>query len=136
MNRLFADTFFFAFLNADDSAHREASAFYNAFDGQLVTTEWILTELADGLSGIPDRQAFIDFHRALRNDPTVTIVLSSNELFAAGVEFYAARPDKEWSLTDCISILVMQEMGLTEALTADHHFEQAGFEARLRRDVP
>ena len=50
MNRLFADTFFFfAFLNADDSAHREASTFYDAFDGQLLTTEWILTELADGL---------------------------------------------------------------------------------------
>ena len=50
MNRLFVDTFFFfAFLNADDSAHREASTFYDAFDGQLVTTEWILTELADGL---------------------------------------------------------------------------------------
>ena len=132
MNRLFADTFFFfAFLNADDSAHREASAFYNAFDGQLVTTEWILTELADGLSGIPDRQAFIDFHRALRNDPTVTIVLSSNELFAAGVELYTTRPDKEWSLTDCISFVVMEREGLTDALTGDRHFEQAGFKALL-----
>jgi predicted nucleic acid-binding protein len=79
MNRLFADTFFlFAFLNADDSAHREASTFYDAFDGQLVTTEWVLTELADGLSGISSRQAFVDFHRALRSDPTVTIIPSSN----------------------------------------------------------
>ena len=67
MNRLFADTFFFfAFLNADDSARREASTFYDAFDGQLVTTEWVLTELADGLSGISDRQVFVDFHRAPR----------------------------------------------------------------------
>jgi predicted nucleic acid-binding protein len=67
MNRLFADTFFFfAFLNADDTAHREASTFYDAFDGQLVTTEWILTELADGLSGISDRQVFIDFHRTAK----------------------------------------------------------------------
>ena len=133
MNRLFADTFFFfAFLNADDSAHREASTFYDAFDGQLLTTEWILTELADGLSGISDRQVFIDFQRALRNDPTVTIIPSSNELFAAGVELYATRPDKEWSLTDCISFVVMQGEGLTEALTGDHHFEQAGFVALLK----
>jgi predicted nucleic acid-binding protein len=81
----FADTFFFfAFLSADDSAHREASTFYDAFDGQLVTTEWVLTELADGLSGLSDRQAFIDFHLALRNDPTVKIIPSSTELFAAG----------------------------------------------------
>jgi predicted nucleic acid-binding protein len=132
MNRLFADTFFFfAFLNADDSAHREASTFYDAFDGQLVTTEWILTEVADGLSGVSDRQVFIDFHRALRNDSTVKIVPSSSELFAAGVELYATRPDKEWSLTDCISFVVMERETLTDALTGDRHFEQAGFKALL-----
>ncbi len=132
MNRLFADTFFFfAFLNADDSAHREASTFYDAFDGQLVTTEWVLTELADGLSGISDRQAFVDFHRALRNDPAVTIIPSSHELFAAGVELYATRPDKQWSLTDCISFVVMEREGLTDALTSDRHFQQAGFKVLL-----
>ncbi len=132
MNRLFADTFFFfAFLNADDSAHREASTFYDFFEGQLVTTEWVLTELADGLSGISNRQAFVDFHRALRNDPKVTIIPSSNELFAAGVELYATRPDKEWSLTDCISFVVMEREGLTDALTGDRHFEQAGFKVLL-----
>jgi uncharacterized protein len=42
-----------------------------------------------------------------------------------------SRRDKEWSLTDCISFVVMKERGLTEALTADHHFEQAGFKALL-----
>ncbi|MGC2628082.1 MAG: PIN domain-containing protein [Candidatus Udaeobacter sp.] len=132
MNRLFADTFFFfAFLNADDSAHREASTFYDAFEDQLVTTEWVLTELADGLSGISNRQAFVDVHRALRSDPTVIIIPSSNELFAAGVERYATRPDKEWSLTDCISFVVMEREGLTDALTGDRHFEQAGFKVLL-----
>ena len=132
MNRPFADTFFFfAFLNADDSAHREASTFYDAFDGQLLMTEWILTELADGLSGLSGRQAFVDFHRALRNDPTVKIIPSSNELFAAGVELYATRPDKELSLTDCISFVVMEREGLTDALTGDRHFEQAGFKVLL-----
>jgi hypothetical protein len=51
-------------------------------------TEWVLIELADGLSGISNRQAFIDFHRALRNDPTAKIIPSSHELFAVGVELY------------------------------------------------
>ena len=74
---------------------------------------------------------FIDFHRALRNDPTVKIVPSSNELFAAGVELYATRSDKEWSLTDCISFVVMEREGLTDALTGDRHFEQAGFKVLL-----
>jgi predicted nucleic acid-binding protein len=88
MKRLFADTFFFfAFLSADDNAHHEASLFYNDFDGELVTTEWILTELADGLSGTSDRRTFVDFHCALRDDPTVKIIPSNNELFAAGVAF-------------------------------------------------
>jgi hypothetical protein len=54
MIRLYADTFlFFAFLNVDDGAHGEAVATYDALDGELVTTEWVITELADGLSGIP-----------------------------------------------------------------------------------
>jgi predicted nucleic acid-binding protein len=52
-------------------------------------------------------------------------------LFDAGLELYSRRPDKEWSLTDCISFVVMEEHGLTEALTTDHHFEQAGFTALL-----
>jgi predicted nucleic acid-binding protein len=134
MKRLFADTFFFfAFLNANDGAHGEASAFYDAFDGELVTTEWILTELADGLSGISDRQKFVDFHITMREEPAVKIIPSSGELFAAGVELYAKRPDKEWSLTDCISFVVMRREGLADALTGDHHFEQAGFRALLQR---
>jgi hypothetical protein len=56
---------------------------------------------------------------------------SSNELFAAGVELYATRPDKEWSLTDCISFVVMEREGLTDALTGDRHFEQSGFKVLL-----
>jgi hypothetical protein len=133
MIRLFADTFFFfAFLNAADGAHREAAAFYDAFDGQLVTTEWVLTELADGLAGVTDRQMFVEFHRALRSEPNVKIIPADSALFADGLEFYAARLDKEWSLTDCISFVVMKREGLTDALTGDHHFVQAGFRVLFR----
>jgi len=48
------------------------------------------------------------------------------------VELYAERPDKGWSLTDCISFVVMRQQGITQALTGDHHFEQAGFTALLK----
>ena len=60
------------------------------------------------------------------------IVSPSLDLFEQGVELFAHRPDKQWSLTDCISFVVMQDRGLTEALTANHHFEQAGFVAMLK----
>lgn len=50
-------------------------------------------------------------------------------VYQAGFDLFAARPDKAWSLTDCISFGVMRERGLSDALTADHHFEQAGFRA-------
>ena len=55
------------------------------------------------------------------------MVLASHELFTAGVELYCQRPDKDWSLTDCISFVVMKHGQITEALATDHHFEQAGF---------
>jgi hypothetical protein len=60
----------------------------------------------------------------LRHPP---IVPPTQRLFDQGVELYAERPDKGWSLTDCISFVVMRQQGITEALTGDHHFEQAGF---------
>ena len=67
----------------------------------------------------------------LRANPNITITAASAELFERGCRLYADRPDKDWSLTDCISFVVMEEKAITEALTADHHFEQAGFNALL-----
>jgi hypothetical protein len=91
MKRLFADTFFFfAYLNADDAAHEGAAHYLNSFDGRLITTEWVLTELADGMAGIGDRETFADFHETLRSDPSVTIIPSSPDLFGEGLALYAA----------------------------------------------
>lgn len=58
---------------------------------------------------------------------------ASHDLFRRGLRLYFDRPDKEWSLTDCISFVVMGDEGLSEALTGDHHFEQASFTALLRQ---
>lgn len=133
MRHLFADSFFFfAYLNAEDGAHEEAEKYFDRFDGHLVTTEWVLTEVADGMAGIGDRETFADFHEALRSDPGVRIVSSDPDLFARGMRLYGSRKDKEWSLTDCISFVVMQREGLDEALTGDHHFQQAGFTTLLQ----
>jgi uncharacterized protein len=97
-----------------------------------MTTAWVLTELADGLIDVQARERFIRFYDRLRARDDISIIPCGEELFDQGIELYRRRPDKEWSLTDCISFVVMQREGLSEALTADHHFERAGFIALLK----
>jgi predicted nucleic acid-binding protein len=133
MNVVFADTFYFlAFLGERDSKHDRAMEFSQEYTGRTVTTAWVLTEVADALSAPEERPSFLKLLKLLSNSPTVTIVPPSESLFRRGLDLYAARPDKAWSLTDCISFVVMDEHAITEALTGDHHFEQAGFTALLR----
>jgi predicted nucleic acid-binding protein len=64
--------------------------------------------------------------------PNFHILPCTDDLLRQGIEFYDQRPDKEWSLTDCLSFVVMGRENLREALTGDHHFEQAGFTALLK----
>ena len=132
MTRIFADSyFFFAILNPRDPAHAKAMDFSRRNRGPLVTTAWVLTELADGLASTPRRQTFRQVMEDIQAHRANLIVSASAELFGKGVDLYNARPDKQWSLTDCISFIVMSEQRITDALTADHHFEQAGFTALL-----
>jgi predicted nucleic acid-binding protein len=134
MRKVFADTFYFlALLNHKDPAHANADSFTRRYSGQIVTTDWVLTELGDGCSKPASwRSAFTQLLLDLRANPNIAIEPFSDQLFAEGISLYAQRPDKEWSLTDCISFVVMQREGLTEALTGDRHFEQAGFVALLK----
>lgn len=133
MNHAFADTFFYLLLlSRADAAHATAVSFSKSRRLRTVTTEWILTEVGDALSGIADRGRFQPFVNLLRKNPLVTVVPFSADLFERGIAVFGARQDKEWSLTDCISFVVMQDRMLTDALTADHHFEQAGFRPLLK----
>jgi uncharacterized protein len=133
MTRVFADTYyFFALINVKDAAHQRALRFSQAHDNPLLTTGWILTELADGLSAVVHRPIFPKILAGLRADPETIIIPPSEMLLSQGIDLYCARPDKDWSLTDCISFVVMQQHGLKEALTADRHFEQAGFQILLK----
>ena len=133
MKALFADSFYFlALLRLEDSAHARALAASQNRTERLVTTAWVLTEVADALAVPAMREGFRRLLAALRADAACTIVPPTQDLFDAGVELYARRPDKGWSLTDCISFVVMREHGISEALTGDRHFEQAGFIALLK----
>ena len=130
---VFADTFhFLALLDASDAAHQAAIEASCAVGRTFVTTEFVLLELADALARPADRPEFLAVHEALLADPKFHIVPASTELFARGIKLYSQRMDKEWSLTDCISFVVMQDDDLTGALTADRHFDQAGFTALLK----
>ena len=130
----FVDTFaLIAWMNEDDSAYDVVSEYIEAFTGKLVTTEWVLVELADALSQPSSRSGAVELIRFIRTDPQFEIIPYDMEVYDAGFELYAKRPDKEWSLTDCISFAVMTERGLTDALTADHHFVQGGFRAIFKR---
>ena len=132
MNRVFADSFyFFALLNPKDVAHRKAREFSQQNQGPIVTTAWVLTELADGLATTANRPAFSRVVALIRANPDNEIVPPTEELMSRGIAMYDARPDKQWSLTDCISFVVMQDRGIAQALTGDHHFEQAGFRILL-----
>jgi predicted nucleic acid-binding protein len=133
MTRVFADTFYFlAVLNRHDPAHEDALVFYGEASLRLVTTEFVLTEVADATASAAMRPGFKRLCDLLERDAQVQIIPASHELFRRGLELYFHRRDKEWSLTDCISFSVMSDEGLTNALTGDHHFEQAGFTALLR----
>ena len=63
----------------------------------------------------------------LRGSPETEIVPVDSSLLERAIALYSTRPDKEWGLTDCISFVVMQERELTQVLTTDRHFKQAGF---------
>jgi predicted nucleic acid-binding protein len=129
----FADTFYFlALLNPHDAAHREAIRFAAELGGRLVTTDWVVVEVADALAGPAQRPGFLALWAEIHEHPAIEIVAADRPLLTRGLDLYTRRPDKAWSLTDCLSFVVMTERGLTEALTGDRHFEQAGFRALLR----
>jgi uncharacterized protein len=75
---------------------------------------------------------YLELLAQLRADSGLTIVEASHDLFDRGNKLFSDRPDKSWSLTDCISFVVMDEHGISTALTADHHFEQAGYTSVLK----
>ena len=131
MNPVFADTFFYqALLDERDPSHDRALA-QSTVKRTIVTTEFILLELGNACARAEDHGDFLALLAGIRASPRTRVVPLDSRLLQRGLDLFANRPDKNWSLTDCISFVVMQDEGLTEALTGDSHFEQAGFKALL-----
>ena len=135
-NKVFLDTAYAIALSVESDEHHERAEELadqlEAETTQLVTTRAVLLEIGNALSKKRYRKAALELLDALEQDPLVEIVPLSEELYKQALELFRSRPDKEWGLVDCVSFVVMQERGLTEALTTDEHFKQAGFRSLLR----
>lgn len=97
----------------------------------IITTRAVLLEIGAALAKVSYRGAAISIIEMPENDPDVEIIPLQDDLFAEAFELFRGRLDKEWSLTDCMSFVVMRQRGIQAALAADIHFQQAGFEALL-----
>jgi predicted nucleic acid-binding protein len=133
---VFAETFYWiALADATDRSHQRALALTDERAGsQIVTTDEVLAEYLTFFAGAVEqfRRRAADGVERLLKSSAVRVIPQSRESFRAGLKLYRARPDKGYSLTDCISMQTMRWEGLTEALTNDRHFEQEGFRALFR----
>lgn len=119
-----------ALVNTRDYLHAPARRVMSDLRQQnalLMTTEFILIEVANALSAPIFRAQTIALIDGLHSTPHFDIVPVSTTLLAEGWRLYRTRLDKEWSLTDCTSFVVMEQENISHAFTSDHHFEQAGF---------
>ena len=136
MAAYFADTSFWIALSSKrDQYNSQAVAWHAAVmrsGSRIVTTEAVLWEWLNALADTTTRATAAEGYRRAHADQSVEVVPIDPELNAAAVDLYRSRGDKDWSLTDCISVVVMERHRLTEALTTDHHFEQAGMKAPMR----
>ena len=137
MRRVFADSLYFIALLVTDDQWTEATKQAGRELGdavEIVTTYEVLIEVLAGVSrsGPQTRLQAVGTVRDIMADPNITLVPQSVGLFTRGLELYASRPDKRYSLTDCISMTVMREQDISEALTHDRDFESEGFVRLIR----
>lgn len=136
MTALFVDTFYWiAITDPNDSAHQGALAMTaERAVAPLVTTDEVLSEYLAYFASATEalRREAGGIVADLLESPAVRVIAQSRESFLSGLALYTSRPDKGYSLTDCISMQTMRREGLTEALTNDRHFEQEGLRALFR----
>lgn len=135
---IFVDTgYFLALAMPGDALHRRAMMWANVVPEPFLVTEYVLWEIMNALSAPRDRaKGHFILSQIAASPRSYEVVHASRELFSAGMSLHRDRPDKDWSLTDCISFHIMRERGIQSALAFDQHFEQAGFQALLRKDAP
>ena len=140
MKPIFADAgYWIALFNPRDDLHSIAAAIHQnieAQNAQIVTSEMVLTEFLNffAQANRGTRQQAATLTAQMCQHSNITISPQTTELFNRALTLYAERPDKQWSLTDCASFLLMQDLEISAALTHDKHFEQAGFQILMRKE--
>lgn len=124
-------------VDSSQAFHNTAATLYRAGKQQsklFVTTNYILVEVVALLTSPLriSRPLIIAFVDSLKSARHVEIIHIDSSLDGDAWQFLRTRQDKDWSLVDCSSFVVMQRRGIQEALTSDHHFEQAGFVRLLK----
>jgi hypothetical protein len=132
-DRVFVDTLFIvALINQRDEYHAKASELADLYERQpLLTTDVVLLEIGNALARNFKQQA-IEVIDDLLGSNEVEIVRLNPQLFDRAYALYKQYQDKEWGLLDCVSFVVMRDAGVSNALTFDQHFVQAGFQALMR----
>ena len=136
MRHLFADTFYWVALFSPRDRWREQALAISRTLGEdhLWTTDEVLTEFLAicSAAGPRLRQRAVNLVRRMLTDPGITVLPQTHASFLEGLTLYEQRPEKHYSLTDCISMNAMRQHALTEVLTHDRHFEQEGFQLLVR----
>jgi uncharacterized protein len=132
----FFDTSYAVALTVEDDVHHARAQVISEQlereSAQLITTRAVIYEIGNSFSRLRLRSSGISLIEEIRTDSLVTIIDDTPDRFQSAFELFKKYQDKEWGLVDCLSFVVMAERQLTEALTADVHFTQAGYRALLR----
>jgi len=126
---------FYALLCEDDAAHRLSLnwlAELRARSGTAVTTDYVLDEAATLLKARGGGHLLPDFFNLVTGSRAVRVEWMHPTRFAKAKDFFLRHADHGYSFTDCVSFVLMRELRLTDALTTDKHFPEAGFKALLR----
>jgi uncharacterized protein len=132
---VFIDTFaLVALASKTDQHHRAAVQMHSELRLEkctIITSQWVLAEFL-GWSTLPSfRAAALHIVDSLRGSPRVIVLGATPDQWDLALRRYRDRPDKGWSLIDCISMDQCAASQVSDVFTNDHHFTQAGLSILL-----